>query len=139
MNVAAIVARILLGTIFCFAGACGFFFANNPPPAPNAFVAEVQDVLMRSHWMLFVSAVQIIAGGLLIANRYVPLGLVLLGAVIYNILAFHLTIMPAGLPPALVVTLLYIIVAWPYRERFAAFFVARPDRGGALASDRIAG
>jgi len=139
MKLAAIIARILLGAIFCFAGVCGIVFANNPPPAPNALSAEVQDALMRSHWMLFVSAIQIIAGILLIANRYVPLGLTLLGAVLYNILAFHLTIMPAGLPPALVVTFLYIVVLWPYRRRFAAFFVQEPDRGGALASERVPG
>src|ERR1700747_2677043 len=106
MKLTTTIARILLGAIFCFAGAAGFFFANNPPPAPPGIAGQFQDIFFRSHMVLFVDVIELLSGWLLLLTRYVPLALTMLGAVIYNILVFHITMMPAGLPPALMVTAL---------------------------------
>jgi hypothetical protein len=43
-----------------------------------------------------VFSVQFISGVLLLANLFVPLATVLLGAVIANILMFHIAMQPAG-------------------------------------------
>lgn len=81
--------------------------------------------MMATHYTWMVSGVQVLAGLLMLANRYVPLALVLLAAELVNILTFHITMMPAGLPLPLVVTLLWFIVAWPLRRHFAPLFVPR--------------
>jgi hypothetical protein len=49
-----------------------------------------------------------------------------LAAVIANILAFHITMMPSGLPVAVVVAILWTIVALPFRAIFAPLFSQRP-------------
>jgi DNA-binding transcriptional LysR family regulator len=46
----------------------------------------------------------------------------LLGPVIFNILLFHITMAPAGLPAAIFVTFLWLIVAYRVRAAFAGLF-----------------
>ena len=60
-----------------------------------------------------------LCGVLLLLGRKVPLGLTLLGPVIVNILCFHVLMAPAGLPMAIVVSLLALFLLWRYREHFA--------------------
>jgi hypothetical protein len=65
---------------------------------------------------------QIIPAVLLLLNRYVPLALTVLGPVIVNILFFHLFMAPAGLPLALLVATLWIVVFRGVRSAFAGLF-----------------
>ena len=66
------------------------------------------------------------AGGvLLLINRFVPIGLVLLGPVIVNILLFHSLMAPEGLPLALVVLVLWLVTFFSVRRAFAGVFAAK--------------
>ena len=58
------------------------------------------------------------AGILLLANRYVPLALTLLGPLIVNFMLFHILMHRSSIP-AILATILWILVAW--RVRFAFF------------------
>jgi len=140
MKITSTISRILLGLVFLAAGTSGFFLIANPPPMPPGLAGAFQSVFFKSGWVLFVDSVELIAGALLLANRYVPLALTLLGAVIANILVFHVTMMPAGLPVALFVTILWTIVALRFRSSFAPLFVQRaePDEtvSGTLRPER---
>lgn len=126
MNVAVTVARILLGLVFFAAGLSGFVLISHPPAQPPGLAGQFQDVFFRSYWVLFVDGVEFIAGVLLLSNRYVPLALALLAAVIANIIVFHITMAPMGLPVAAIVTALWVIVATRYRASFAPLFVQKP-------------
>ncbi len=119
MNIMIVASRILLGLVFAAAGVCGFFLINNPPPASPGLAGTFQDVFFQSHWVLFVDGVECLAGILLLANRYVPFALTLLAAVIANILVFHITMAPSGLPVPLVVVVLWATLASRYRTSFA--------------------
>jgi putative oxidoreductase len=134
MNIAVLVSRILLGLAFVAAGLSGFLLVNNPPPAPPGLAGAFQDLFFRSRWVLFVDAVEFLAGVLLLANRYVAFALTLLGGVISNILAYHITMAPAGLPIAAIVTLLWTLVASRYRSSFAPLFSPKPVQERALSS-----
>jgi hypothetical protein len=125
MKNATTAARIVLGLLFILAGASGFALINNPPPMPG-LAGAFQDVFFKSHWVLFVDAVQVVAGVLLLANRFVPVGLMMLAAVIFNILVFHITMMPSGIVPGLIALLLWFVVARQYRSLFAPLFAAQP-------------
>ena len=125
MKIVAIIARILLGLIFLIFGLNGFFnFLHGT--LPSGLAGSFLGSLMQSHYVYFVSGIQVIAGILLLVDRYVPLALVLLGAEIANILVFHLTMNLAGIPPAIVVAILWAIVAWRFRASLAPLFVAKP-------------
>jgi len=82
-------------------------------------------VLFQSHWVLFVSAVQLVGGLVLLVNRFVPLALALLGPVIVNIILYHLLLTPAGAQLAVVVTILWIFLFYRYRQYFAGIFVQK--------------
>ena len=90
-----------------------FYGAWNPP-----FAA----LLFSTTSMLVVGALQVIGGALLLIGRFVPLGLVLLGPVIVNILLFHAFLMPEGIAPGLVVATLFLFLLWRYREAFIPLF-----------------
>lgn len=119
MKITSIVARILLGLLFTFAGAMGFLMIANPPPQQPGLVGEFTTVFFASKWILFVKGVELLAGILLLTNRFVPLALTLLGGVLYNILAVHITMMPAGLPVPCVALALWFLASLPYRASFA--------------------
>lgn len=120
MRIASLVSRILLGLAFTVAGAFGFAltFWASPPPMPG-LAGQFQSVIFQAHFVLFVDAVQLIAGLALLANRFVPLALVVCAGILYNILAFHLTMMPMGIFPGLILTVCWFLVALPMRDRFA--------------------
>lgn len=129
MLIAATVARILLGLLFAFAGIATLFVAH-PQPLPGV-AGQFNDAFIGSHWVWFIAAAQIVIGGLLLANRYVPLALVILAGFLYNSFAFHLTMLPSALFAPIVVTLLWFLIAWVHREAFAPLFRARPFDYGA--------
>lgn len=124
MKIVSIIARILLGLTFLIFGLNGFLnFMHGQ--IPGGMAGTFLGVLIASHFVWFVSAVQVIAGVLLLVNRFVPLALALLAPVLYNILVFHITMQPSGLPPGLVATILWLILVWRLREYFAPLFVQK--------------
>lgn len=121
MKTIATIARLLLGLVFTVFGLNGFLhFIPAPPPPPLA--AQFFGALVQSHYMTVVFALQVLCGLLLLANRYVPLALTILGAILFNILMFHTFMAPSGLPLASVVTLLWAVLAYRARSIFAVLF-----------------
>lgn len=124
MKIAALVARILLGLVFVVFGLNGFLnFIKGP--LPSGVAGQFLGALMQSHFVLLISAVELAGGALLLANRYVPLGLVLLGPVIVNIFFYHLLMDRSGLVIAIVVIILWGLVALRHRQSFSSLFVQR--------------
>ena len=129
MNLATLVIRLLLGLLFAVSGIFGFVFLFMPaPPMPSGLAGQLMLVLFTSHWVQAIDFVELIAGALLLAGRYVPLALTLLGALLYNILVFHITMQPQSLPLPLVVFACWSFLVWRYRSSLAPLFVrdARP-------------
>ncbi|MGB2627383.1 MAG: hypothetical protein WAK20_11395 [Candidatus Acidiferrum sp.] len=125
MNIAVMIARILLGLTFLTFGANLVHpFLPMPPPSPG-FQAQFVAVMFGTHYMFFVGLVQVVGGLLLLVNRYVPLALVLLGPVLVNVLLFHGLMAPSGLPLALVVLALWAFLAWQARRNLRGIFASR--------------
>jgi putative oxidoreductase len=125
MKIAALVARYLLGLMFTVFGANGFLHFIPQPPPPNPIAGQFFTAIIVSHFAVFLFAVQLLAGLLLLSGFFVPLALVLLAAELYNILAFHLTIEP-GIVPGLVACLLWILVFLQYRDSFRGILASKP-------------
>ncbi len=62
---------------------------------------------------------------MLLSGLFVPLALTLLAAELYNILAFHLTMAPGSIAPALVACVCWILVFMQYRKNFYGIFKAK--------------
>jgi len=130
MQIASIIARYLLGLMFTVFGLNGFLnFIHQPPPA-NPLALQFFIAISLSHFAAFFFAVQLISGLLLLSGFFVPLALTLLAAELYNILAFHLTLAPATIAPALVASLLWVLVFLQYRQSFNDVLAPKPASEG---------
>jgi putative oxidoreductase len=126
MKIAVLIARILLGLLFLVFGLNGFLHFI-PMPPPSGLAGQYMGALFVSHYLVVVFLLQVVGGALLLANRYVPLGLLLLGPVLVNILLFHSFMAPEGLPIALFATVLWVIVFAGARKAFTGVFVQRVE------------
>jgi putative oxidoreductase len=125
MKIVTLIARILLGLVFLVFGLNGFLEFIPTGPMPPGLAGQFLTVLLQSHYAQVVSTIQIIGAVLLLVNRYVPLALTLLGPVIVNILLYHLLLNHVGLPVAVVVAILWGIVAFRQRQYFSGLFVQK--------------
>ena len=125
MKIAALIARILLGLVFFVFGLNGFLNFIPTGPLPTGLAGQFVTVLIQSHYVLFVSGIQLAGGVLLLVNRYVPLALVLLGPVIVNILLFHLLLNRTGFLIAIIVAILWCVLAIRHRQHLSGIFVQR--------------
>src|SRR5580658_4108549 len=128
MKMVSIIARYLLGLIFAVFGLNGFLHFIHEPPPPNPVAIQFLIAVGSSHFAAFFFAVQLLGGLLLLSGYFVPLALTLLAAELYNILAFHLTLAPASIPPALVASVLWILVFLQYRASFKDVLAAKPSQ-----------
>ena len=126
MKILTNISRFLLALIFTIFGLNGFLHFI-PMPPPNGVAAQFMGAMFVSKYLLFVFAIQLIAGVLLFTKRYVPLALTLLAPVIVNILLFHSLMAPSGLGLALFVAVLWGIVFASVRSAFAGIVETRGE------------
>jgi uncharacterized membrane protein YphA (DoxX/SURF4 family) len=130
MKTTSIIARYLLGLIFSVFGLNGFLnFIHQPPPA-NPLAIQFFVAVSSSHFAAFFFAIQVLGGLLLLSGYFVPLALTALAGELYNILAFHLTLSPATIAPALLASVLWILVFFQYRKSFTGIFSPKPATQG---------
>jgi hypothetical protein len=119
MKIATIISRILLGLAFVVFGLFPFLTFLPQPPPPPGLAGDYVKVFTASHYAQVIGAMQMLSGLLLLSGKFVPLGLTILAAILFNIWAFHLLMEPAAIVPGAIATLLWAIVFWSYRDRFA--------------------
>ena len=124
MRIASVIARYLAGLIFLVFGLNGFLNFI-PLPPPGGIAGQFMGALYVSHYLWVIFAFQVIAGVLLLVNRYVPLAVAILAPVLVNILTFHALMAPSGLPLALFVALLWIVIFIEVRPAFSELFQSR--------------
>jgi putative oxidoreductase len=128
MKVTVLIARVLLGLLFVFFGLNGFLnFLHAPMPTGPA--GQFMGALWGTFHMHVIFFLQIVGGLLLLSGQWIPLGLTLLGPVIVNILLFHISFQPAGLPPGILATILWFIVFFGVRKAFAGIFAQKVEIG----------
>jgi hypothetical protein len=124
MRTVSAIARYLAGAIFLVFGLNGFLHFI-PLPPPEGVAGQFMGALFVSHYLTLIFGLQVIAAVLLLANRYVPLALAVLAPVIVNILCFHVLMAPSGLPLALFVAVLWVLIFVDVRSAFAGLFQSR--------------
>ena len=124
MRIVELAARILLGLLFLVFGCNGILnFLPSPPPL-HGLAGDFLRALSESHYYLVIAGFQVVAGCLLIVNRFVGLAIATLAPIIVNILCFHVFMMPAGLPGVIGVAGIWAFLAYRHRHCFAGLFVS---------------
>ena len=130
-------ARLLLGGIFTLFGLNGFFHFLPAPPPEGLAAAFVGGLASSGYFFPLLKGTEVVAGLLLLGNRFVPLALTLLAPIVVNIVAFHAFLAPAGMAMALAITALGIYLAYTERAVFAPLLRARSSEN-VPASERAA-
>lgn len=125
MKTLILIARVLLGLLFLVFGLNGFLHFI-PAPQPTGLAGQFIGAMFVSHYLSVVFALQIVAGALLLANRFVPAALAILAPLLVNIALFHAFMAPAGYAPAVIAIALWSILF--VRER-AAFLPLLAPKG----------
>lgn len=122
MKYAIIIVRVLLGLMFTVFGSNAFLHFMKMPELPGQAGAFI-GALVSSGYIYVIGALQVLGGlCLLIGNRFVPIGLTLLGPVIVNIVLYHIFLEPSGLAMAIIISILAFFLLWIYRYKFPAIF-----------------
>ena len=125
MKILTLIARLLLGLVFVVFGLNGFLNFLNAGPMPSGLAGQFVGALVLSHYFWVVAAIELLGGALLLVNRFVPLGLLLLGPVIVNIMLYHLFLNTTGIALAIVIAVLWVLVFYRHRQNFSGIFVQR--------------
>lgn len=126
MKVASTIARYLLALIFLVFGLNGFLHFIPTPLLPG-IAGRFLGILVNSHYLAIISVLEVLAAVLLFANRYVALGLALLGPIVVNIFLYHALMDHSGLPVAVVACLLWLLTAFSVRVAFQGLFCKSPQ------------
>ena len=126
MKIAIIVARILLGLVFFAAGLTSILKLGKMGGMP-ADATTFMTLMVAHNYATFVALLMLIGGLLLLVGRFVPIGLVLLGPILVNILLFHILFQVPGIITGIVCTVLEVFLIWAYRFSFRGLFAATPE------------
>jgi putative oxidoreductase len=119
------IARLLLGLMFLVFGSNTFLNFIPMGPMPTGLAGQFMVALFSAHYFYVVGAIMVVSGILLLVNRFVGLGLTLLGPVLFNILTYHALLNLCGIGMGAFATLLWLLVAWQHRKVFERLFAAR--------------
>ena len=135
MRLAVTIARLFLGVVFLVFGLNGFlgFIPMEPPTGEaGAFMGALAG---SGYLMPLVKAIEVVVGIALLANRFVPLMLIVLLPITVNIALYH-TVLDPVMPGVLVAVLVFALNAfliWAYRSYYAGMKTARAVPGIARA------
>jgi hypothetical protein len=68
----------------------------------------------------------VVCGALLLTGFFVPLALIVLAPISLNILLFHSFLAPEGLPLAIGIVVLHVMLGTLYRNNYVGILKARP-------------
>ena len=118
------IAGVLLGLLFVMASTMVLFhWGPNPPPPPadsppGLFMAA----LVPTGYLVFIKIIELIGGILVMIPKLRNIGLLFLGPVIVNILAFQVFLLKGAAlfdPMLIGVCLLAVYLLWADRKAFA--------------------
>jgi uncharacterized membrane protein YphA (DoxX/SURF4 family) len=125
---AATGARVLLGLVFFTFGLDGFLhFVPQPDPStmPPSAIALAGAFVASGYMFPLIKGTEVVVGALLLANRFVPLALVLLAPVMVNIFLFSAFLAPSGIAMPIVLVALQLVLAWTHRRVYGPILRAR--------------
>lgn len=123
------IAGVLLGLLFAFASLAYFFnlMGDQPPPPKDSAMEHFFIAIATTGFLTFVKVLELTGAVLVAIPATRRIGLLILGPIAVNILAFHLLIARDGIlnPMLIAVAVLPLYLVWAERRAFLAYL-----RGG---------
>ena len=119
-------ARVLLGLAFFVFGLNGFLHFIPQQGAMPAGAGAFAGALAATGYMFpLIKGTEVVAGALLLTNRFVPLALTLLAPILVNIVLFHGILAPSGVALPLVLLAAELFLVWSFRDAYRPMLAAR--------------
>lgn len=136
MKIVSLVAGLLLGLLFVAAGAVVLLKLGPMPPVPEGTPeGHFMSAFMPTGYMTFVKILEVVGGLCVAIPRTRRLGLLILGPILVNIVAYHVFLKGGqGMAPLVLPVALTLILVWSERGAFLAFLRGAP----AVRSDGVA-
>lgn len=132
------IARIFLGLVFTVFGLNGFLGFLPMPEMGQEGGAFMGALAATGYMFPLIKGTEVVAGLLLLGNRYVPLALTLLAPVTVNILLFHTLLEPGAAMPLLIVAA-QLGLAYAHRAAFRGVLSAKNELNApTLAKHQVA-
>ena len=117
------IAGIILGLLFVMAAVVVLFkLMDAPPPEKGSAAESFMTALGPTGYMTFVKVLELVGGILVAIPKTRNYGLLVLGPILVNILAFHIFIMGGKTladPMLIVIVVLTLYLLWVGRKAFA--------------------
>lgn len=123
MKYAPLIASILLGGLFIMSASVVLFGLAPTPELPkDTPIAAFMAAFGPTGYMTFVKVLELIGGLLLLVPKTRNIGLLILGPIIVNILAFHQFVAKDGIfqPMLLGIAALSVYLLWAERAKWKA-------------------
>lgn len=130
MKFVVIGARVVLGLIFVVFGLNGFFHFIPNPEMNEPMTGLMTALGGTGYFMNVVKTVEVVSGLMILTGRFLPLGLILLAPVSVHIFFAHLFLDQAGLPMAIAIIVLQLVLAWAYRDSYSELLQANAKPTG---------
>jgi hypothetical protein len=134
MKYVPIIAGVLLGLLFIMAAVVVLFDLVKAPPIPEGTpMSMFMGALGPTGYMTFIKVCELLGGILVAIPRTRNLGLLVLGPIIVNILAFQIFINKGQAladPMLIFIVLLALYLLWVERHAFAALVMRPPEKNG---------
>jgi hypothetical protein len=128
------IGRVLLGLPLLVFGLMDAFHPMASPPDIAEGAKAFSAALAQTGYMMpMIGIVLAVSGALLLANRFVPLALLLLAPFFVNSVLFHAILERGGLIIAGVFAALELAMAWAYRGTFRGVLRAKNAPGAGAA------
>ncbi len=126
LNKIALGFRLVLGLVFTVFGLNGFL-SFLPAPALSPAEGEFIGAMIKTgYFFTIVKIIEVVCGLLLLSNFFVPLALILLSPIVFQIFFFHLFLNGiAATPMAIVLIIAGITVAYSRKESFVGVLRAK--------------
>ena len=112
---------LLLG-LFMIAIGLNKFLVFTAIPNPPGDGGALMEIYLTSGFLKLVGILEILGGIALLMHRFVPLGLVLITAIMFNATTFHALHDPSGIGPAAVSLGICLILIYAHKARFSVLW-----------------
>jgi len=112
--------RILLGLFMVTIG-LNKFLVFTEIPSPSGDGGLLMEIYITSGFLKLVGVLEILGGIGLILNKFLPIALTIITAIMFNATIFHILHDPQGVGPAAFCLLLSSVLVYANKERFSNF------------------